>query len=222
MNDKINVVLTDAHLPVLDGYAYRLRGHLDIEVVGNALSGTELFPLLERDVSILLLDLNLPKTAQDNSVLPIYAVVQRLIRKHKDVAIVGIAGCDNPNVLRAAFQCGVTNVVCKTERSFFENLASNLRKVADNKSVTSRAVLASMGMPDDPFTDMSASELAALQLRYAYPNATISELAQMHTRAESTFRNLLSRSYCKLGVDNALAAVLRAQELGLFGQTTNQ
>lgn len=220
--NKINVVLTDAHLPVLDGYAYRLRGHLDIQIVGNAMSGSELFPLLERDVSILLLDLNLPKTDTDPSVLPIFAVVQRLIRKHKDVAIVGIAGCDNPNVLRAAFQCGVTNVVCKSERAFFENLAGNLRKVADQKSITSRWVLTAMGMPEEHGVDMSASELAALQLRYAYPNATISELAQMHTRAESTFRNLLSRSYCKLGVDNALAAVLRAQELGLFGQIPNQ
>ncbi len=221
MKDKIRVVMSDGHLSMLDGYASRLRGHLDIEVVGCALSGDELFPLLERNFDVLLLDLNLPKSEGDRRVLPIYAVIQRLIRKNKAVSVVGISNCENPNVLRAAFQAGVVDVICKAESQFFIHLASNIRKVVDNKSVTSTAVLTAMGLQDEDLVAMSASELAALQLRYAYPNATISELAQMHTRAESTFRNLLSRSYDKLGVDNALAAVLRAQELGIFQQIPN-
>jgi DNA-binding CsgD family transcriptional regulator len=50
----------------------------------------------------------------------------------------------------------------------------------------------------------------------AHPNLTTSALARLRSIAPSTFRNHLSAAYVKLNVNNRVAAIERARQLGLL------
>jgi len=63
---------------------------------------------------------------------------------------------------------------------------------------------------------LSRSQLEALSLCAAYPNAHLPELAQKMHVANSTIRVTLSGAYRKLGVNTRQAAVAKARQMGIL------
>jgi DNA-binding CsgD family transcriptional regulator len=63
---------------------------------------------------------------------------------------------------------------------------------------------------------LTPRQLEALTLCSAYPGQSGNILAKQMGITYSTFRNLLSTSYIRLGVSNRAEAILKARALGLI------
>jgi DNA-binding CsgD family transcriptional regulator len=63
---------------------------------------------------------------------------------------------------------------------------------------------------------LTPRQLQALSLCSAYPGEAGNVLAKQMGITYSTFRNLLSTSYVRLGVSNRAEAILKARSLGLI------
>jgi DNA-binding NarL/FixJ family response regulator len=63
---------------------------------------------------------------------------------------------------------------------------------------------------------LTSRQLEALAVSAAYPDLSTHELARKLTVSASTFRNLLSGAYKRLGVSTRVAAIARAGQLGLL------
>ncbi len=63
---------------------------------------------------------------------------------------------------------------------------------------------------------LTGRQLEVLSLSAAYPDLPTGVLAQKLSISSSTFRNLLSGAYLRLGVSTCTAAIVRANELGLL------
>jgi two-component system, NarL family, nitrate/nitrite response regulator NarL len=219
MSNKIRVAILDDHQAIIDGYLYRLRPALDIEVVATMLFGEELEPTLARQaVDILLLDLQVPISPDNPNPFPILHEFPRLFEAYPELNILVISMHAQPALIRAVMDNGVSGFVVKEDMAAFRELASVIRSVSKQGIYLSPAAYKALhyrgsGEIDQP---LSARQLEALSLCAAYPDASTAQLAQNMGISHSTFRNLLSGAYIKMNVRNRAAAILKAQQIGLI------
>jgi two-component system, NarL family, nitrate/nitrite response regulator NarL len=219
MSGKIRVAVLDDHQAIIDGYLYRLRTALDIEVVATILFGEELEPALAKQaVDILLLDLQVPISPDNPNPFPILYELPRLLETYPDLNVLVISMHAQPALIQAVMDAGVSGFVVKEDVAAFRELASVIRSVSKQgiylspvayKALNNRR----MGDFNQP---LSARQLEALSLCAAYPDASTAQLAHSMDISHSTFRNLLSGAYIKMNVRNRAAAILKAQQIGLI------
>ena len=68
---------------------------------------------------------------------------------------------------------------------------------------------------DKSRTLLSPRQLEVLSLCVAFPDSSTKELADRLNVSPSTFRNLLSGAYIKLGVRTRIAAIVELRRLGI-------
>jgi DNA-binding NarL/FixJ family response regulator len=121
----IRVALLDDHTLFRDGLRRLLDTEPDIDMVAEAKSGAEIFPLLEREKpDILLLDLNL----QNESGLEL---LPRLIEQFPDLKILVLTASIDQEDRVNSIKLGARGVVLKYAAA--ENLIKSIRKVADGE-----------------------------------------------------------------------------------------
>lgn len=221
---KINVAILDDHQSVIDGYLYRLQNVPEIEVVATASYGSEIEACLqEQPVNVLLLDISVPMSPEDPTPSPTLHFIAKLLREHKDLAILPISMHMERSLIKAAVGAGASGYVLKDDQSTLRKLDRVVLSVANGGMYFSKE--AHKVLMHEPLTNqpiLTTRQVEVLSLFAAYPHMTSADAARKLNVADSTIRNLLSDSYLRLGVPNRSSAIIKAQQLNLLPTVMSQ
>jgi DNA-binding NarL/FixJ family response regulator len=216
MGKKIRVAILDDHQSIIDGYKFRLSKSPEVEVVATALYGTALEPLLaDLPVDVLLLDINVPISADNPNPYPFLHTIPKLLHRYPALKIIAISMHNQRSLIRAAVDTGISGYILKDDQSAIRNLGTIICSIVVGGVYYSEHAHEAI-FPQSKDNLLSARQLEVLSVCAAYPDATTGELASKLDIAPSTVRNLLSNAYLRLGVRSRAAAIVKAQELGLL------
>ena len=215
MKNKIQVIIMDDHQSIVDGYLFRLSQVPEIEVVKTLEYGDDLEPTLqEHPVDILILDVEVPTSEENQNSYPILHTIPKLLKVYPHLGILVISMHNEPGLIRAIVEAGAVGYILKNDSSKIQQLGKWILSIMNGDPCFSDKILRVFpGRLHEPFT---ARQLEALSLCAAYPNSKTAELAARMKIANSTLRNLLSTVYLKLGVQTRAAAIAKAKQMGII------
>ena len=195
------LVADDEHL-IRDAVAGLLDLQDDLEVVGQAASGTEaLATALRVRPDVALLDLQMP--APDG-----IEVARRLAAELPDCRCVIVTSHGRPGYLKSALAAGARGFLPKTVSA--QVLADVVRKVAaGGRYVDPDLAAEAIGAGDSPLTPRETDVLAL-----ARDGAPVDEIAQRVSLSRGTVRNYLAAAIAKLGGANRHEAARIAADHG--------
>ena len=218
-NRTIRVTILDDHQAIIDGYIYRLSDMPGFEVVATINYGEELEPtLVAYPTDVLLLDINVPTSAENPNPYPILHNIPSLLEKYPDLNILVISMYSERGLIRAVMEAGASGYVLKDDRATIQDLGNILQSIASGGIYFSqKAHQLMLSQKTTPSGQrLSSRQLEALSLCAAYPDLTSADIAKKMSVANSTARNLLSGAYVRLGVHTRAAAIAKARHLGLI------
>lgn len=215
----IRVTILDDHQSIIDGYMYRLSTSNGIEVVATIRYGEDLESTLTvHPTDVLLLDINVPASADNPNPYPILYDISNLLQKYPNLNILVISMFAERSLIKAVMEAGASGYVLKDDQATIRDLANVVASVAHGGVYFSQKAhkLFLKNQRIDDNAPLTPRQLEALSLCAAYPNATTAHLAGKMSVSNSTVRNLLSGAYLRLGVPNRTAAIEKARQLGLI------
>lgn len=219
MEKKIRVTILDDHQSIVDGYRFRLSKIPQIEVIDTLEHGEDLEAALKKQVpDILLLDVHVPVSAENQNPYPILQIIPDLLQRYPDLVILVISMYAERGIIRAVMENGASGYILKDDQKTIQDLGNVILLVANGGIYLSEKARAAYmknrsAVSDEPLT---GRQMKVLSLCAAYPDHTTSELAREMNVANSTVRNMLSEMYIRLGVHSRAAAIARARQLGLI------
>lgn len=213
----IRVMITDDHLIVREGLRLILETADDIEVVGEAVNGSEclqLAPALQPDV--ILMDLQMP-------LMDGITAIGHLGKDFPDIAIVILTTYNEDELMIRGLRAGARGYLLKD--SSRESLLDSIRAAARGETLLKPEILARVLAPQPPSKPVSTSpadcalterELEVLQ--YAAHGERNKEIAYRLGITERTVKAHLQSIYQKFDVDSRAAAVAIAAQKGLLGK----
>ncbi len=210
MEQVLKVLVADDHPLILQGLRRTLEACDDIDVVGEARSGTELLALVERRrPDVVLLDMRMPGADGVECVTQIKA-------SSPDVKAVILSASEDRPSIDAARRAGVSAYVLKSVSSV--DIPALLRQVAAGYTL--------FQAPSDATTDTDArtSEPALTERERTILTAVASGKTTKAISAElwvseHTIKFHLTNIYRKLDVSNRSGAVRYAFEHGLVSSS---
>jgi DNA-binding NarL/FixJ family response regulator len=212
MDAPIRVLIVDDHEIVRQGLRTLLEPEPDLEVVGEAATGTEALATCGRlHPDVVLLDLRLPD-------LDGVEVCRLLRERDAGVHVLALTTYDEPDLVDRCIQAGVTGYVVKDVEQF--ELKRSIRLVARGEAAIDPKVGARLmerlrARPDAPLTP--ASPLTAQQrgiLRLLSDGRSTREIAAQLGLSENTVKGYIQEIFRRLDVNNRVAAVMRASRAG--------
>jgi len=199
----MRVVIADDHKLIVDGIKRALEESNDFEVVGEASSGSQIMPLINRTKpDLVLLDLRMPGADGLTS-------LSRIRKQHPNVKVVILSVSTDENVIQSVLKRGASAYIVKTINPI--DLPSALRQAMEG------TVFSAIGLPesDSPgraagLTERETAILAALARGLS--NEAIGKELWV---AEQTVKFHLTNIYRKLGVSNRTEAARLAYQHGL-------
>ena len=218
MSSSIRVAILEDHQSIIDGYTYRLGMNADIKIVGTSLFGNELEPMLaQNQVDVLLMDLSIPISQENHNVFPVRHALSKIRHQYPDLKIIIISVFNQNALVRAMVEMGVRGYIVKDDQNSIKNLARIVKIVADDGVYFSADLqVFSLEKEQDQEQPLTPRQMEVLSLCIAYPNLSATVLAREMNITSSTFRNLLSDAYRRLGVRTRNAAVVCVQERGII------
>ncbi len=205
MEQVLKVLVADDHPLIVQGLRRALEACDDIEVVGEARTGAEVLPLVERrKPNVVLLDMRMPEMSG-------VECIEELKRSWPEVKAVVLSGSDDRASIDAAVKAGASAYVIKSVSSL--DVPSLLRQVAAGYTVFHSAKDDSdqrEGVPDSELTERELTILAAVA-----GGLTTKAISSELWVSEHTVKFHLTNIYRKLGVSNRSGAVRYAYEHGL-------
>jgi DNA-binding NarL/FixJ family response regulator len=200
----LKVLLADDHRLTLAGVRRVLDEAGDIEVVGEAYTGTDVLPMVRAtNPDLVVLDLQMPK-------LDGLSCLDLLRRHHPEVSVVIFSATTTAPEINAALGNGASAYVLKTVNPV--DLAAVIRQAAEG-TVYYAPPSAAAPVARDTATDLTDREREILvAVMRGLSNKAIS---QEFWVTEQTVKFHLSNVYRKLGVPNRTAAARFAHEHGL-------
>jgi len=220
---KINVAILDDHQSIVDGYVARLSQNPAIHVAATMGFGDELEPALAQfPVDVLLLDANVPISAQNPAPYPLLHVIPKMMRLYPRLEILIISMFAERGLIRAVMEAGASGYILKDDRATVTDLANVVLMVANGGIHFSQKAHQLFLGPQitQSGDDLSARQLEGLSLCASYPDALTTQLSESMSISNSTFRNLLSGAYVKLNVRTRAAAIAKAQSQGIITPLT--
>jgi two-component system, NarL family, nitrate/nitrite response regulator NarL len=219
MSKKIRITILDDHQSIVDGYVYRLEKDPQIEVAAIIHCGEDLEPTLAKHPSdVLLLDVNVPTSAENRNPYPIMYAIPKLLQMYAGLNILVISMHAERGLIRAVMEAGASGYILKDDQATVRNLASVVRTIAVGGVHFSQIALDQYTryLSTENNDQLTPRQLEVLSLCAAYPDSTSNELAKKMSISNSTVRNLLSTAYLKLGVHNRAAAIAKARQIGVI------
>jgi two-component system, NarL family, nitrate/nitrite response regulator NarL len=214
----INVAILDDHQSIIDGYLFRLNGTQDIKVTATLGWGEEVEPSLAEKaaagtpIDVLILDVSVPTSPQNNNPYPILYLVPRLLDRYPELKILIITMHLQRTLINSVLEAGASGYILKEDGAALRDLAGVVRSIANGAIFISQAAMQELMRRTGSLAEpLSPRQLEALSYLATYPNASTADLAKAMNVAHSTVRNLLSTAYVKLGVTNRTAAILEAR-----------
>src|ERR1700730_138461 len=208
MESVLKVLVADDHPLILQGLRRALDGCEDIEVVGEAHTGTEVLPLVEpRRPDVVLLDLRMPW-------MDGVACIEAIKRSSPDVKTVILSACDDRAAIDSAVRAGASAYVIKSVGSV--DIPSLLRQVATGYTVFHSANDSGSADGDtDDAVNPALTERELTILTAVARGLTTKAISGELWVSEHTVKFHLTNIYRKLAVSNRSGAVRYAYEHGL-------
>jgi NarL family two-component system response regulator LiaR len=207
----VKVLLADDHPLMLVGIRNMLESYDDIEIVGQASSGPELFALIERRApELLMVDLHMPGFHGAES-------IREILERWPHLRVVVLSACEDRIEVDAALLAGASAYVVKSARTV--DIASVLRQANSGAVFHAPAMLRAVGSAHHDgaaanvgpvLTEREATILAAVAR-----GLTTKRISADLWVSEHTIKFHLTNIYRKLGVANRSGAVRYAIENGL-------
>jgi DNA-binding NarL/FixJ family response regulator len=202
---RLKVLLADDHRLMLAGIKRALEAADDIEIVGEAYSGSQVLPLVSRtNPDVVLLDLRMPE-------MDGLACLELIRKRHPEVKVVVLSVFSDSEHIETALKRGACGYIVKTVNPI--DLPSAIRQVVEG------AVYHALGLPE---VDESASARAAglTEREIAILKAVARGLSNQAIGkelwvTEQTVKFHLTNIYRKLGVANRTEAARYAYQNGL-------
>ena len=201
----IRVLVVDDHPTLRAGVLQAIKEASDIEVVGEAATGPELWAsLAELRPDVVLLDLQMPgfDPFEDSS---------RIQEQHPDTAIVVLTNYGDEQHIQALVKAGAAGYLLKEEDA--DTVVRVIRKVAVGKVSYSEDVLAKVGRGTMTLP-LTRRERQVLKL--VAQGKTSPQIARELSLVKRTVDFHVENACRKLGVDNRTAAAAKAAELELI------
>ncbi len=205
--EQIKVLIADDHPLIIAGIRRTIDHVDDLEVVGEARSGSELMQLIERRMpDLVLMDLKMP------GMVGVEAIAQ-IRERWPEIKTVVLSACDERSTIDSALLAGASAYVLKSAHTI--DIASVLRQASSGAvfhAPTSAPAPAGLreASARPTLTDRERSILAAVA-----SGMTTAAISRDLWISEHTIKFHLTNIYRKLGVVNRAGAVRYALEHGI-------
>jgi DNA-binding NarL/FixJ family response regulator len=207
MEQVLKVLVADDHPLILQGLRRTLEACDDIDVVGEARTGTEVVPLVQRRrPDVVVLDLHMP--GMDGA-----TCIAEIKRTSPEVKAIVLSASDERSSIESATSAGASAYVIKSVSSV--DIPALIRQVAAGYTVfqspsDSGGEAASDAAGEPALTERELTILAAVA-----GGLTTKAISGELWVSEHTVKFHLTNIYRKLGVSNRSGAVRYAYEHGL-------
>jgi DNA-binding NarL/FixJ family response regulator len=207
MEQVLKVLVADDHPLILQGLRRTLEACDDIDVVGEARSGTEVLPLVERRrPDVVVLDLHMP--GMDGA-----ACIAEIKRSSPEVKAIVLSASDERAAIEAATSAGASAYVIKSVSSV--DIPALIRQVAAGYTVFQAPADAGEDDAPDATSAAGLTERELTILAAVAGGLTTKAISSELWVSEHTVKFHLTNIYRKLGVHNRSGAVRYAYEHGL-------
>jgi two-component system, NarL family, nitrate/nitrite response regulator NarL len=204
----IRLLLADDHALVLQAVRFALEPEPDIEIVGEARSGSEVLPRVgEAEPDLILLDIRMPG-------IDGLQLLDRLGKQYPETKVVVLSGADEPELAAEALRRGAKAFLGKGIDP--ADVAPVLRQVFEGKVVTEwlgTAAAESVRAAEE--LGLTGREREILE-RVAIGHSN-KQIASEFWLSEQTIKYHLTNVYRKLGVGSRTEAARYAYDHGLAG-----
>ena len=217
-SEHINISILEDHQSIIDGYLYRLSGDKKLRIAAKIGYGEDLEPVLAANqTDVLLMDIEVPTSKDNPNPYPILNVIPRLKNKYPEMAILVISGHTQQVLVERLFEMGIRGYIFKNDHDAIEHLAEIIVTIQRGGVYFSQGAYEKLRSLKSESSSplLSPRQLEALSLCVAFPDSSTAELAARLNVSSSTFRNLLSNAYLRLGVRTRQAAIAELQRMGI-------
>jgi DNA-binding NarL/FixJ family response regulator len=207
----LKVLIADDHPLILQGLRRTLEASPDIDIVGEARTGTELLALVERrKPDAVLMDMHMPE-------LDGLACLEHITKTWPEVKTVVLSAYGEQEQIDAALLAGANAYVVKSVSHV--DVASVLRQAAEGAVHHAPARSAAVSNQPQPPTGPCLTDRETTILGAIASGQTTKAIGQELWVSEHTVKFHITNIYRKLGVSNRTGAVRFALEHGLVGHT---
>jgi DNA-binding NarL/FixJ family response regulator len=214
MNAPLRLLTIEDHFVFREGLRSLLANHPDLPLVAEAETAEDgVAAANEHQPDVILLDLHLPGRGG-------LEVIPELLRAVPDVKILVLTMDDKDEAIGRALRLGARGYVLKGAGP--DEILSAIRAVGYGQGIVDRRIADRGagwrgGRATSPFPQLTDRERQILELtaRGSSPQAIAGQLGL----SLKTVRNHLSNIYLKLQVPDRAAAVARARDAGLLGDS---
>jgi NarL family two-component system response regulator LiaR len=201
----IRVLLVDDHRLILDAVRGALEGSGEFEVVGEALTGSQVMPLVNRtNPDVVMLDLRLP--GMDGLVC-----LDQIKQRHPDVKVIVLSASSDQKLIENVLAHGASAYIVKSVNPI--DLPSVIRQAIEETVYTAIGIAEDTSAAAARAVGLTARELAILaSLAQGMSNAAIAKQLWV---APQTVKFHLTNIYRKLNVANRTEAARYAYQQGL-------
>jgi DNA-binding NarL/FixJ family response regulator len=201
----VRVLIADDHRLMVEGTKQALERAGGFEVVGEAVNGVQVLPLVRRlKPQLVLLDLRMPQ-------MDGLTCLAKIRKEFPDVKVAILSVSQDPEMIQTALKRGASAYIVKSIDP--EDLAAALRQALDGN------VFTTAGVTEDPgeraARDAGLTERELVIVRAVARGLSNEAIAKELWVAEQTVKFHLTNIYRKLGVSNRTEAARYAFEQGL-------
>jgi len=217
MSHSTKIAIIEDHQGIIDGYKFRLQNAEDIEIVDIAMNGEELDALLavRQEIDILIMDINVPVSSQNNNYFPILQLVPKILENHTNIRDLIVSMLSELNLVKELVDAGISGYVVKGDVESIRALPTVLRKIHRGELYFSESINGKLQEFVNQF-GLTNRQLEILSVCAAYPDLTSDQVAEMIDITSSSLRTTLSAVYSRLNVRSKAAAIFKAKDLGLI------
>jgi DNA-binding NarL/FixJ family response regulator len=204
----VRVLIADDHRLMVEGTKQALKQAGDFDVVGEAVNGVQVLPLVRRlKPDLVLLDLRMPQ-------MDGLTCLAKIRKEFPDMKVAILSVSQDPELIQTALKRGANAYIVKTIDP--DDLAGALRQALDGN------VFTTAGVTEDP-AERAAKDVGLTERELGIVRAVARGLSNEAISkelwvAEQTVKFHLTNIYRKLGVSNRTEAARYAFEHGLAEQ----
>ena len=219
MQSNINITILETQQSTIDGYIYRLSKVPELTISSTFFYAEDLANQIERmPVDLLITEIDVRVSMENRNPFPILYYLDRFTKQKPAMKILVITYINQFHLVDSLLEAGVNGFILKDDQKSIQQLANIVQIIFNG------GVFFSEGIHQDLFSKREENKLTKRQLEVislcaAYPDENTFTLAKKQSISSSTFRNLLSATYLKLGVRTRAAAIMKSRQLGLVPST---